>query len=196
LTLLGVLEARPGSGTYVKNTASDLLPEVIEWGLLLGEPKLRDVVEARLFIEVALSRLAAERRDAKAIKSLHFLLEKMGAGRSREDFGTADLAFHLRIAEAAGNDVLAGILRSVRALLAVWIRMVVSVENNLDELYSEHRAVFEAIKAGDPDLAGSSMERHLLFAQRRLTATLEAERQSEKAFESLRGTGFVVSASP
>ena len=34
LHLLGLLEVRQGDGTYLKRTDSELLPQVIEWGLL------------------------------------------------------------------------------------------------------------------------------------------------------------------
>ena len=40
LHLLGLLEVRQGDGTYLKRTDSELLPQVIEWGLLLGEKRL------------------------------------------------------------------------------------------------------------------------------------------------------------
>ena len=36
LGLLGLVEVRQGDGTYLRRIESDLLPRVIEWGLLLG----------------------------------------------------------------------------------------------------------------------------------------------------------------
>jgi len=35
LSLLGMVEVRPSTGTFLRNEANDLLPHVIEWGLLL-----------------------------------------------------------------------------------------------------------------------------------------------------------------
>jgi GntR family transcriptional repressor for pyruvate dehydrogenase complex len=67
-------------------------------------------------------------------------------------------------------------LRNIRTLLAVWIRRVVSAKERVEDLYAEHQAIFLAIKSGDPAAAGAAMERHLLIANQRLTAGLEAER--------------------
>src|SRR4051794_959939 len=53
LSLLGLLEVRQGSGAYMTGAASDLLPKVLEWGLMLGEPNMRDIIELREPLEVA-----------------------------------------------------------------------------------------------------------------------------------------------
>ena len=42
LTLLGLVAVRQGHGSFLKSTESDLLPQAIEWGLLLGVKKTRD----------------------------------------------------------------------------------------------------------------------------------------------------------
>ena len=178
LALLGLIESRPGSGTYVKSTTSNLLPEIAEWGLLLDSPTLREVIEARSFVEVALSQLAAERRDSKCVRALKSLLSKMAAAETPDEFSEAVLAFHLRIADAAQNQVLASLFRASRPLLSVWIRRVVSAEIDRSELYIEHKAIFEAIEARDSVRAGTAMERHLTVVTERLRAGLEAERQA------------------
>ena len=55
LSLIGLVEVRQGDGTYLRRADSALLPEVIEWGLLLGEPRTMDLVEARQEIEIILA---------------------------------------------------------------------------------------------------------------------------------------------
>jgi GntR family transcriptional regulator, transcriptional repressor for pyruvate dehydrogenase complex len=179
LTLLGLLESRAGSGTYVKSTTSDLLPEIVEWGLLLEAPTLVEVIEARPFVEVALSQLAAQRRDNKGLRALKSSLVKMATAETPEEFSDAELAFHLRLADEARNHVLASMLRTTRPLLAVWIRRVVAAERDRTTLYAEHEAIFDAIKAGDPTGAGAAMERHLTKMTELLKAGLEAEREAQ-----------------
>jgi GntR family transcriptional repressor for pyruvate dehydrogenase complex len=135
LMLLGVLEAKPGSGTYVKATTSTLLPQVIEWGLLLGEPRLKDVVESRLYVESALARLTAERRTKSQLAELRRSLGTMrtaSVAKHHNKFAQADLLFHRQIGAAAGNDVLMGILHTLRALQEVWIRRVTSARTDLE----------------------------------------------------------------
>src|SRR5690554_6170656 len=35
LELLGIVDVRPGSGTYLRGSASELLPQTLSWGLML-----------------------------------------------------------------------------------------------------------------------------------------------------------------
>jgi GntR family transcriptional regulator, transcriptional repressor for pyruvate dehydrogenase complex len=171
LALLGVVESRPGSGTYLRAKTSELLPEVIEWGLLLNEQSLSELVEARLYVETALVRLTSLRSDEETLAALRSELSKMEAARKKnraKDFAAADLSFHLRIAEGANNSVLSGILRNIRILIAAWIERVVTTTSDLDGLYSEHEAIMTAIDMRDGDSAADAMETHLRVVTRRL----------------------------
>jgi GntR family transcriptional repressor for pyruvate dehydrogenase complex len=173
LHLLGLLEVRQGDGTYLKRTDSELLPQVIEWGLLLGERPALDLVEAREHLEVVVAGLAAERRDAEALDDLRQLLATMR--ESSDDpvqFVEADVGFHLRVAEAAGNVVLSDMLSGVRALLRVWIRRVIEAAGETGPSYQEHLPIFEAIERGDRAAATAAMAAHMEGASARLKATI------------------------
>jgi GntR family transcriptional regulator, transcriptional repressor for pyruvate dehydrogenase complex len=173
LHLLGLLEVRQGDGTYLKRTDSELLPQVIEWGLLLGERPALDLVEARAHLEVVVAGLAAERRDQQALEELRGLLETMRT--SSDDpvrFVEADVGFHLRVAEAAGNVVLNDMLNGVRALLRVWIRRVIEAAGKTGPSYLEHLPIFEAIERGDREAAVAAMAAHMEGASARLKASI------------------------
>jgi GntR family transcriptional repressor for pyruvate dehydrogenase complex len=169
------VEARQGDGTYLKRPDSRLLPQAVEWGLLLGEHTTFDLIEARSYIEIALARLAAVRRDAAALERIRAQLERMAmAGDDRAVFTTADLEFHLRIADASGNAVLAGALDSIQSLLRVWMGRVSSAAPEMHSSYMEHVPIFEAIERGDPDGAAEGMEVHLGSATAKLAKTLNS----------------------
>ena len=70
LGLLGLVEVRQGDGTYLRRVESELLPRVIEWGLLLGERRTADLIEARQHLEVVTAQLAAARRDDDDVAAL------------------------------------------------------------------------------------------------------------------------------
>jgi len=173
LHLLGLLEVRQGDGTYLKRTDSELLPQVIEWGLLLGERPALDLVEARAHLEVVVAGLAAERRDAQALDDLRGLLAAMRQSSGNPlQFVEADVGFHLRVAEAAGNVVLSDMLSGVQALLRVWIRRVVEAAGRTGPSYEEHVPIFEAIERGDRAAAIAAMAAHMEGASARLKATI------------------------
>jgi len=174
LGLLGLIEFRHGGGTYYRGADSELLPRVIEWGLLLGERHTTDLVEARQYLERITSGLAAERRSDADLVAIEKALAAMREAGTTEQFVDADVAFHLSIADASGNVALANMLKSIAALLRVWIHRVMDAESSFEVSYLEHVPVFEAIRAGDASAASLAMESHMDRASGRLLSTLSA----------------------
>ncbi|MEM7276107.1 MAG: FadR/GntR family transcriptional regulator [Actinomycetota bacterium] len=175
LSLLGLVEIRQGDGTYVASSSSDLLPRVIEWGLLLGERRTMETVEARQHIEVLIAGLAATRRDDPSVERLGGHLATMERSIDQpEALVAADVAFHMEVAHAAGNRVMTNILSSLQSLLHVWIGRVIAEDpGNAELTVQEHRAIFRAIEAGDEARARDAMAAHLSRARRRLEVSLE-----------------------
>ena len=182
LTLIGLIEVRHGDGTYLKRPDSPLLPQVVEWGLLLGEQRTVDLVEARQKIEVDIAGLAAQRRSEEDLTDLSHLLARMEResrdGAESAAFVDADVNFHLKLAEAAGNTALRDVLSSIQALLRAWIGRVIA-EGYRDISYAEHVPIFEAVRAQDARAAEDAMDAHMRAAAKRLQATLDrASRES------------------
>ncbi|OZM78786.1 FadR/GntR family transcriptional regulator [Pseudonocardia sp. MH-G8] len=173
LEVLGIVEVRVGSGTYVRGTVSDLLPQAIEWGLMLGERHTRDLVEARRHLEAVTARLAAQRATDDDVARLRARLERMReTADAVAEFTEADVEFHLEVARIAGNTVLRDILHSVRALLRVWIQRAVGADGDTSATLAEHEAVFRAVERKAPDAAATAMETHMEKASARLERSL------------------------
>lgn len=73
----------------------------------MGKGEARDLLETRADLEVLACGRAAERRSEDDVAALQELLEWMHTS-DREHFADADVAFHAKIAELAGNGVLTG----------------------------------------------------------------------------------------
>ncbi len=173
LSLLGLIEQRPGDGTYLTKSNSDLLPRVIEWGLLLGERRVHELIEIRHHLEIILAGLAAERRTQDQLQRMQTLIAEMtDAGDDYPRYVEADIAFHLDIAAASGNAGLAGILESVQSLLRVWATRVISAAKETKTSLAMHVAILEAIEKQDADGTRAAMTAHMDRAGRRLRATI------------------------
>jgi GntR family transcriptional repressor for pyruvate dehydrogenase complex len=172
LTVLGLIDVRQGDGTFLKRTDSELLPQAIEWGLLLGAKRITDLVEARHHLEVVLAGLAAERRSEADLVTLRQQLGLMEVATTPEEFVAADIAFHYAIADAAGNQSLLQIMRSIRGLLQVWISRVMQSAGSSRPTWEEHVGVLAAIDARDAEAARMAMEAHMNGATQRLETTL------------------------
>lgn len=188
LGLLGLVEFRHGGGTYLRSSDSDLLPRVIEWGLMLGERHTVDLVEARQHIEAVTSELAAERRTEEQLEAIESALSAMRDATNVDEFVDADVQFHLAVANASGNSVLANMLTNISSLLHVWIHRVVEAEKLAADAegeavswpearssFLEHVPVLDAIRQQDARAARTAMTTHMDKASRRLVQTLEEE---------------------
>jgi GntR family transcriptional repressor for pyruvate dehydrogenase complex len=182
LSLLGLLEVRQGSGAYLSGHTSDLLPRVLEWGLLLGEPSMRDIIELREHLEVTATGLAAERASSDDVQQLRALVARMGeAGTNVPAYVDADIAFHLRLAQAGGNAVLASLISNIQSLTRVWATRVLEHAGETASSLAMHEPIVDAVAARDVAAARRAMEAHMQRATRRLHAALEADDQPAAA---------------
>jgi GntR family transcriptional regulator, transcriptional repressor for pyruvate dehydrogenase complex len=173
LELLGVVDVRPGSGTYLRGGASELLEQSLSWGVLLGDRHADELLEVRGALEIYAARLAADRMPEAEIAALGADLDRMrAAGDDLAAFVRADLAYHQRLASSTGNSVLLDLLRIIRSLLRVWADRAVDSAEEARLALEEHAAVHAAIVARDPDAAASAMSAHMESASRRLAAVV------------------------
>lgn len=180
LSLLGLLVVRQGDGTYLTDSPASLLPEVIEWGLLLGEPHIEDIIEARANLEAFNASLAARRGKPEGIRALRAAVSAMRAsGADRGTYVQADIDFHAQIARMTQNGVLADLARSFQSLLRAWVTKVIEADNDATELSREHEAIVDAIAARDATAARRAMDRHMKTAARRLRDAMAAEGGAE-----------------
>lgn len=171
LEILGIVSVRPGSGTYLRGLASDLLPNTLSWGLLIGRERTAELLEVRAGLEIYVARLAALRQNERELERVEKALDQMRA--STDDlkaFAKADRDFHDRLAAAAGNGLLVDQLDVVRSLLQVYANRAVQTTEDALIAQAEHEAIHAAIRSGDDDAAASAMAVHMTTASRRIAA--------------------------
>lgn len=175
LEILGIVDVRPGSGTYLRGEASELLPQTLRWGLLIGERNTRQLLELREGLEIYVARLAAQRADDEALARLDADMVRMR--EARDDlaaFARADLDFHHQLAQTADNDTVTDLLHVVRSLLQVYADRAVRDPSHAEVAIREHETVLTAVRRRDADAAASAMAAHMATAAVRLS---EASRE-------------------
>lgn len=131
--------------------------------LTRGDKKhLLDLLEVRRLLEEKSAALAARRASAETIAKLEELVTAQVASIKRGDLGVReDVKFHLEIARASDNSVLASLVALLRQhhrynLAVTSIRAQVG-----SRLVVDHGAILDAIKNKDPVAARMAMRRHL-----------------------------------
>ena len=164
----GLVEIRPGSGTYVVYTATDHTVSAIEHARPL------ELVDARFALEPHICRLAVLNAGSGDFAELDRLLIKMEA--SSDDplaFGEADTAFHATLAKSTGNNLLIWIISQINSVrkLDEWGRMrQLTLSGEIIQNYNrQHRMIVDAIRAREPEQAASLMKEHLEIARLSLT---------------------------
>jgi GntR family transcriptional repressor for pyruvate dehydrogenase complex len=173
LELLGVVSVRPGSGTYLKSSASELLPQTLSWGVLLDEPRTRELIDVRHALEVEAARSAATAATPAALAELEATVAAMAQhGHDFPAFVEADMRFHQLLAAGTGNVTLADLLTTLRSLLRVWVERAVADGEHTSLTLREHTAVLDAVRSRDPVAAAAAMDRHMASARGRLVESL------------------------
>lgn len=170
LTAKGIVDARQKRGTFVRPRADwNLLDgDVIRWQFADGaDPLLIDQLqEVRAIIEPAAARLAASRAGAEDVAALDAALATMAEAKGRPSAAVAaDLAFHRALLAATHNELLVRMEVVMKTGLAERDRLVHGRDSDDDPVPS-HRAVVDAIRAGDERAAEAAMRELLAKAVR------------------------------
>jgi DNA-binding FadR family transcriptional regulator len=175
LSLLRILDVRQGDGTYVTEVAADTLLAALSVVIdFHGDVTLLEVLHVRRLLEPAATAIAATRIDDAALEELETILERTTTSSTIEELVSADFEFHSRIAAVASNAALAAILESLSGptqRMRVW-RGIDEV-GALERTFAEHRAILDALRRHDADLARSWATVHVEGVENWLRANLE-----------------------
>ena len=156
----GMLETRQGDGTYVR-AHSDL------GGMIqrrVQRSALTEALEVRNSLERDAARLAAIRHTDADLDAIHAAISRQEnelLGGDQEAIAEADLAFHRAIVHATYNSVLADLYDHLTDALRLAISEAISPQAGAGVRMDEHRAIVDAIAAGDADAAGQAADDHL-----------------------------------
>lgn len=183
LTTKGILEVRRGSGTYVisKNTI-----EEDPLGLAKFKDKYKlalELSEVRLILEPEIAALACEyatREEAAEIKRLCDETEQLY--KSGKNHTQKDIEFHTCIARCSRNRVVELLQPIIQTAVATFVNL--THRKLMDETIETHRAITNAILAGDSVGARCAMIMHLTYNRQMLMKLLEERevQQDEDGF--------------
>lgn len=161
LHYIGVVDVRPGEGTFVATTPPTPLDPSM-YGLLSERTALLDLVEARRILEEGIVHLAARRATKDDLDALDDFLSRREAELDAGKHDVAgDLQFHAMLAEATGNMVL---VSTVRHLNEMWLqaREKTGRKNATPrKALRFHRQILAAVRRRHPVAARRALRRHL-----------------------------------
>jgi DNA-binding GntR family transcriptional regulator len=131
----------------------------------LSGPQILELYAMREILDGAAARMAAEHATPAEISYLSHLLQEFSQSKDPARLAAVNIAFHRCIGEAAHNRYLMQSLDKLRDFLALLQGTTFSVKGRPTTAAEEHRAIFEAIQARNPDAAEQAARSHIRSAR-------------------------------
>lgn len=164
LKLSGVIQGRPGAGTYLAKASpggidrSDLL--------LVEEGSPFEILESRKIIEPAIASLAARKATTADIARLAEAMENLRVSvEDAQSLTEADRQFHMCMAEATHNRILIRTLGQILDLMQRIYYPAVGIVGPHDGYYDTHNEVFRNVQERNSRGAERAMRAHLMAVE-------------------------------
>ena len=169
LELEGYVVMMPRRGTYVAN---------------MSIRDINEIFEIRTALESLSNGLAAEHITDDELEHLQRLLviigENIKSGNMDKIVDT-DIEFHDLLYHAARNGRLVGIISNLRDQLTRFRTLSMSYPGRLEATLEEHKAIVEAIAAGDGKAARKAAEKHMENSEKTLLKAMDAIKAKKDA---------------
>lgn len=171
LTMSGMVRVVPKRGTFVTQ---------------LGVTELVERFEVMAELEGMCARLAARRiteAELAALREAHEACRVRAKAGDANGYYYENGLFHQRIYEASHNTFLTQEAMRLQAVLQPYRRLQLQVRHRLENSFTEHEAVVEAIATGDEARAAALLRDHVMIQGERfndLVASVQSL-QSQRA---------------
>ena len=162
----GYVIMMPRRGTYVSSVSVN---------------DIKEIFEIRSALESLSTGLAARRIEPDELEKLRALLTEIEGHIQRKDIDKiveTDIKFHGLLYQVSRNERLVTIISNLKEQLARFRTLSMSYPGRLQETLQEHRAMVEAIAAGDVEAARDAAERHMEQAEETLLKAMRREKHA------------------
>ena len=161
LQSLGIVEIRHGTGLFVRETNFDPLREIVGFVIRFSPSALEELGEVRFLLERAAIEEVVPRIGAEDIGKLEEILESWRMTiRDGKAWDSHDNEFHRTLSSPLGNDMLTMLLKEFWASFEQLDDPLLHEPRSAAEEYEDHRAILDAVKAGDAVTARLRLMKH------------------------------------
>ncbi len=162
LESLGLVEIRPGEGTFVREVSVESLIEPLALMVLSEREAIAELFEARRMLEPAIAGLAAARATPDEIQEMERILEEQAKEIAAGHTGLRqDAQFHAAMGAAAHNRAITRIAHAVMDLLTRSREESLNTPGRPTRSHDDHRRILSAIHRRDEDGARQAMLDHV-----------------------------------
>jgi DNA-binding GntR family transcriptional regulator len=145
----GLVEREPNRGAKVR---------------LVDEREAAEILESRMVLEGLAARYAARNAEPAQVEELWAIIGEMRSLLDAGDLlGASDLnaRLHGRLLEIADNPTVARLVATLSSQLVRFQYRTILLPGRAEQSHLEHRAIVDAVAAGDSDAAEQAVRDHL-----------------------------------
>ena len=165
LQMVGILTSRKGSGHAVGVLNLLELARQFSFHVQTEGMDFRELAETRLFLEVNILPLVAERATEEDFRRLQQAVDLLKRGAEQQDRATyvaGDITFHQALFEASQNRLLTGFAGMIKEFFVDVRRALYASEDTSKERANrDHQAICDALRRKDVRRAQELMYTHL-----------------------------------
>lgn len=170
LEMMGIIEIRPGEGSFVRRISYEGMLEPLSFLLQVEIDDILQLLEVRKILEIEIAALAAVRASRDDVEELARIMAVMKDQIGTGEIGdVSDAAFHFTIARASGNAILVRVMNSISDLMTNTFKTarqkLFLVEDMPEILYQSHEQIYSAIAGHNPQQARRHMRDHLILVE-------------------------------
>ena len=166
LESMGLIEIRPGEGTFVREISVESLIEPLALVILTQREAVGELFEARRLLEPAIAGLAASRATEDEIHEMERILEEQAKEVAAGRTGLAqDAAFHAAIAASAHNRAITRLVHALMDLLTQSREESLQIPGRPTRSHQDHLRILGAIRRRDAASAQRAMLDHLVAVE-------------------------------
>lgn len=135
-----------------------------------------EILEARAVLEGLAARHAALRATPEDVEGLRRILDEMRRRLDAGDLlGASDenAVLHRRLLEISGHTTAARLIATLKYQLVRFQYRTIMLPGRSERSFGEHKAIVDAVAAGDPDGAQTAMRTHLSHVAEALRGAVE-----------------------
>lgn len=159
----------PNAGAMIVAAPQGGLATLLRLQLAAQGFPFADVVATRAVLESAVAEALAlavrDGRDPDLAEPDRLLAAMVADDLAADDFLALDARFHLALAEASGNVVVAAVMAGLRTAIESYAREGAEAADDWPglarDLRVQHAEVLDAVRAGDPELARERIRSHI-----------------------------------
>lgn len=174
LESLGIVEVRHGDGVRVRAFNLDSLFDLFSYGLLFDPAKAAELLQVRIWLEVAaLGDAVLLLTDADLAELTALMMEWEAKLVRDEDVSTEDRAFHSLLYRPLGNESLQRLIDSFWVIYHSLAVENVGLDHRPMETLKAHRDLLDAVASRDVAASTQQLRQHFHNLEARLARAVQ-----------------------